>query len=59
MSRKKESNFAGFVGTKSRKIDRFRGNFRSKLGRKELGKKTADFVVIFRANFARNRSVLR
>ena len=39
MSRKKESNFAGFVGTKSRKIDRFRGNFRSKLGRKEIGKK--------------------
>ena len=59
---KKKSNFARFLGTKSRKnwlISReFRGNFQGKLGRKAIGKQTADFVVIFRANFARNRSVL-
>ena len=58
-SRKKKSNFAGFLGTNSWKIGRFRGNFRGKLGWKAIGKKTADFVVIFWANFARNRSVLR
>ena len=38
---------------------KFRGNFQDKLGRKAIGKKTADFVVIFRENVARNRSVLR
>ena len=45
-SRKKKSNFAGILGTKSRKnppISReFRGNFRGKLGLKAIGKKTAD-----------------
>ena len=41
------------------KIGRFRRNFQGKLGRKAIGKQTADFVVIFRANFARNQSVLR
>ena len=55
-SRKKKSNFAGFLETKSRKnqpISReFRGNFRGKLGWKKIGKKTAAFVVIFSANFA-------
>ena len=57
-SRKKKSNFAGFLGTKLRKNQpmsrEFRGNFRGKLGQKKIGKKTAAFVVIFSANFARN-----
>ena len=63
IDRGKKSNFTGFVGKKSRKnrpISReFRGNFGGKLGRKAIGKKTGDFVIIFRVNFARNRSVLR
>ena len=62
-SQKKKSNFAGFLGTKLRKnqpiLQEFYGNFRGKLGQKAIGKKTADFVVIFRAKFAKNRSVLR
>ena len=49
-SQKKKSNFAGFLGTKSwknRTISReFRGNFRGKLGRKAIGIKMVDFVVI-------------
>ena len=58
-SQKKKSNFTGFLGQNRGKIGRFGGNFQGKLGRKAIGKQTADFVVIFRANFARNRSVLR
>ena len=62
-SRKKKSNFVGFSGTKSRKnrliLREFRGNFWGKLDWKAIGEKTVDFVVIFRANFASNRSVLR
>ena len=62
-SRKKKSNFAGFLGTKLPKnqpiLREFRGNFWGKLGQKAIGKKTADFVVIFGAKFAKNRSVLR
>ena len=49
---KKKSNFMGFLGIKSQKIGQFRGNFRGKLGRKAVGKKTADFVVIFRLEIA-------
>ena len=55
-SQTKKSNFAGFLETKSQKnrtISReFRGNFQGKLGRKAIGTKMADFVVIFRENFA-------
>ena len=62
-SRKKKSNFAGFLGTKLRKnqpiLQEFRGNFRGKLGQKAIGKKMADFLVIFRAKFAKHRSVSR
>ena len=50
-SRKKKSNFAGFLGTKLKKhrpiLWEFPANFQGKLGRKAIGKKTADFVVIF------------
>ena len=60
--RGKKSNFVGFLGTKSwknRLISReFSANFPGKLGWKAIGEKTVDFRVIFRANFARNRSVL-
>ena len=58
-SRKKKSHFAGFFRDKfaeNRPI--FAGVFGAN-HRKAIGKKTADFVVIFKANFARNRSVLR
>ena len=58
-SRKKSQISRDFWGQNRGKIGRFRGNFQGKLGRKAIGKQTADFVVIFRANFARNRSVLR
>ena len=51
---KKKSNFAGFLGTKSRKNRPISREFSGQT----IGKKTAD-LVIFRANFARNRSVLR
>ena len=51
-----------FQGQNRRKIGRFcrisREFFWGKLGQKAINKKTADFVVIFRANFAGNRSVL-
>ena len=61
--RKKKSNFAGFLGTKLRKnqpiLWEFCGNFQGKLGQKAIAKKTADFVVIFRTKFAKNRSLLR
>ena len=60
-SQTKKSNFAGFLETESQKnrtISReFHGNFRGKLGWKAIGTKMADFVVIFRENFDRNRSV--
>ena len=56
---KKSQISRDFGGQNRGKIGRFRGNFQGKLGRKAIGKQTADFVVIFRANFARNRSVLR
>ena len=60
-SRGKKSNFARFLGSNSRKnrpiSPEFRGKFQSKLRQKEMGK-TADFVVIFKANFAGDRSVL-
>ena len=50
-SRKKKSNFAGFLGTKSWKnrpiSQEFPGNIQGKLGRKAIGEKMADFVVIF------------
>ena len=48
-SRKKKSNFAGFLGTNSRK---------NRPISREFWGQTVDFVVILRANFARNRSVL-
>ena len=61
-SRKKNSNFAEYLGTNSRKnrpiSQEFHGSFRSKLHQKAIGK-NADFVVLFKANFARNQSVLR
>ena len=53
---KKKSNFGRFLGTKSRKNWPISRDF--EFGRKAINKKTADFVVIFRTNFARNRSVL-
>ena len=57
---KKKSNFVGFLGTKSRKT---RLILREVLGQtwpeSNRKKKKADFVVIFRANFAKKRSVLR
>ena len=60
--RKKSQILRDFFGTKSQKnrpiSQEFRGNFWGKLGRKAISKKTADFVVIFRANFVRNWSVL-
>ena len=59
-SRKKKSNFTGFLGTNSRKNGRFRENlagvFRANFTKKQ-SVKTAVFVVIFKANFARNPSV--
>ena len=62
-SRKKKSNFAGFLGTKLLKnqpiLWEFHGNFQGKLGQKAIAKKTADFVVIFRTKFTKNRSLLR
>ena len=49
--RKKKSNFAGFLKTKLWKnrliLREFCANFRGKLGSKAIGKKTADFRVIF------------
>jgi len=58
----KKSNFAGFLGTNSQKnrpISReFHGKFRGKLRQKAISKKMADFMVLFKANLARNRSVL-
>ena len=44
---RKKSNFTGFLGANLWKINRFRGNFGDKLSRKSIGKKKADFVVIF------------
>ena len=62
-SREKKSNFVGFLGTYSRKnqpiLQEFFGSFRGKLHQKAIGKKMANFVAIFKANFTRNRSVLR
>ena len=58
-SRKKSQISRDFWGQNRGKIGRFRGNFQGKLGWKAIGKKTAEFVVIFRANFATNQSVLR
>ena len=58
-SRKKKANFAGFLGTNSPKNRRFRGNFWGQTSTKSYRQKTVDFVVMFKANFARNRSVLR
>ena len=62
-SQKKKLNFEGFLGTnswKNRPISwEFCGSFWGKLHQKAIGKKRADFLVIFKANFARNRSVLR
>ena len=58
-SRKKKANFAGFLGTNSRKNRRFRGNFWGQTSTKSYRQKTVDFVVMFKANFPRNRSVLR
>ena len=58
----KKSNLAGFLGDEiAEKSAVFAGIFRGKLGRKAIfyWQITADFVVIFRANFARNQSVLR
>ena len=47
----KKSNFTGFLGTKSWKdrpiSQEFPGNIPGKHGQKAIGKKTADFVVIF------------
>ena len=57
--RGKKSILRDFWGQNRGKIGRFRGNFQGKLGRKAIGKKMADFVVIFRANFTRTRLVLR
>ena len=51
---KKKSNFAGFLGTKSRKTRPISQEFWGKLGQEAIAKKTAEFVVIFGANFARN-----
>ena len=56
---KKSQILWDFTGQNRRKIGQFRGNFRGTLGQKAIGKKMADFAVIFRENFARNRSVLR
>ena len=53
--------FCGVLGTnswKSRPISReFHGKFWGKLCQKAISKKMADFVVIFKVNLARNRSV--
>ena len=61
-SQKKKPNFTGFLGTNSRKnrliLREFRRSFRANFTKKQ-SVKTANFVVIFRANFARNWSVLR
>ena len=43
----KKSILRDFWGQNRGKIGRFRGNFQGKLGRKAIGKKMADFVVIF------------
>ena len=59
ISQKKNQISRDFWRQNCGKIGRFRGNFQGKLGRKAIGEKTAEFVVIFRANFATNRSVLR
>ena len=51
----KKSNFAAFLGDKIvEKSAVLAGILGGKLGHKAITKKTADFVVIFRANFARN-----
>ena len=59
---KKKVKFCGIcrdkIAEKSADFAEFHENFWGKLGRKAINKKTADFVVIFRANFAGNRSVL-
>ena len=47
-----------FWGQIRGKIGRFCRTFRGKLHWKAIGEEKAYFVVIFRANFARNRSVL-
>ena len=44
---KKSQILQDFWGQNGGKIGRFRGNFQGKLGWKAIGKKTADFVVIF------------
>ena len=55
---KKKSNFAGFLGTNSRKNWLISREFSGKLHQKCNRQKTADFVIIFKANFPRNQSVL-
>ena len=47
-SQKKSQISPDFWGQNRGKIGRFRGNFQGKLGWKAIGKKTAEFVVIFR-----------
>ena len=51
---KKSQISRDFWGQNRGKIGRIRGNFLGKLGRKAISKQTADFVVIFRANFTTN-----
>ena len=46
-------------GKRSQILRDFWGQNRGKISRKAIGKKMADFGVIFRANSTRNRSVLR
>ena len=48
--RKKSQVSRDFGGQNRGKIGQFCGNFQGKLDRKAIGKKTAEFVVIFRAN---------
>ena len=56
----KKVKFCGIFRDKiAEKSAGFVGIFAGTLGQKAIGKKMADFAVIFRENFTRNRSVLR